>query len=132
MQGIKKRGLMKKVDKKVKRHVKEAVISVFSSFNNTIITAADKAGNTIAWASAGSAGFKGARQSTPFAAQAATEELVRKLKPMGVTTISICLNGIGSGRESVLKGIHDFHVTEIKERTPIPHNGVRLPKRRKS
>jgi small subunit ribosomal protein S11 len=123
---------MKKNEKKVKKNVKEAIITVFSSFNNTIITAADKAGNTLAWASAGSAGFKGARQSTPFAAQAATEELMKKLKPMGVTSVSVSMNGIGNGRESVLKGMHDFHVTEIRECTPIPHNGCKLPKRRKS
>lgn len=121
----------KKIEKKIKKHVKEVIISVDSSFNNTIITAADKAGNTVAWSSSGLAGFKGARKSTPFAAQAATEILVKKLKTMGVVTVSIAMRGIGNGRESVLKGMHDFHVTEIRECTPIPHNGTRLPKRRK-
>jgi len=123
---------MRKVEKKTKKHVKEAIISVFSTFNNTIITAADKAGNTIAWTSAGSAGFKGSRQATPFAAQVATEELVKKIKPMGVVSVSVCMRGIGNGREAVLKGMHEFHVTEIRENTPMPHNGVRLSKRRKS
>lgn len=123
---------MKKTEKKIKKHVKEVIISVNSSFNNTIITAADKGGATVAWASGGLAGFKGAREATPFAAQAATEELVKKLKAMGVVSVSVALKGIGNGREAVLRGLHDFHVVEIREKTPMPHNGVRLPKRRKS
>lgn len=123
---------MRRVEKKVKKHVKEVIINVLSSFNNTLITAADKAGNTVAWSSGGLAGFKGAREATPFAAQAATEELVKKLKPMGVVSVSVCLKGIGAGREAVLRGLHDFHVTEIRECTPIPHNGTKLPSRRKS
>jgi len=122
---------MRRVEKKVKRHLKEAIIHVCASFNNTIITATDKAGNTVAWASSGLAGFKGAREATPFAAQAATEELVKKLKAMGVVTVSVSMKGIGNGRESVLRGMQDFTVTEIRELTPIPHNGVRLPKARK-
>lgn len=123
---------MKRVEKKIKKHVKEVIISVSASFNNTIITAADRGGNTVAWASAGLAGFKGAREATPFAAQAATEELVKKLKAMGVVSVSVALKGIGNGREAVLRGLHEFHVTEIRECTPIPHNGCRLPKARKS
>ncbi len=123
---------MKKTEKKIKRHVKDVIISVYSSFNNTIVTAADKGGNTVAWSSSGLAGFKGARKSTPFAAQAATEDLVKKLKAMGVVNVSIAMNGIGAGRESVLKSMHDFHVSEIQERTPIPHNGCRPKKRRKT
>lgn len=123
---------MKRVEKKVKKHVKEVIISVSSTFNNTIITAADKAGNTVAWASGGSAGFKGAREATPFAAQAATENLVKKLKAMGVATVSVAMKGIGNGREAVLRGMHEFHVVELKERTPIPHNGTKLSKARKS
>ncbi len=126
--------MSKRVEKKVKskKHVKEVIITVNASFNNTIITAADKSGNTVAWSSAGLAGFKGAREATPFAAQAATEELVKKLKGMGVVTVSVALKGIGNGREAVLRGLHEFHVTEIRECTPIPHNGTRLPKARKS
>lgn len=123
--------MKKKQEKKNKIVVREAIINVISSFNNTIITAADTSGNTIAWSSAGLAGFKGSKKATPFAAQSATEDLVKKLRAFGVTTVSICMKGLGNGRESVLKGMHEFNVTQLQEKTPIPHNGTRLPKRRK-
>jgi small subunit ribosomal protein S11 len=124
---------MKKVDrvKKAKKSFDEAVVSVVSSFNNTVITAADRGGNTIAWSSSGLVGFKGARKSTPFAAQMAAEDLSRKMKAMGVTTISVKMKGAGSGREAVLRSMHGFTVTKIIERTPIPHNGPREPRRRR-
>lgn len=122
---------MRKTEKKLKRSINEVIISVSSSFNNTLVTAADKSGNAVAWASAGLVGFKGARKSTPYAAQMAAEDVIRKLKAMGVTTVSVRLKGPGSGREAVLRCMHGFQVKEIADVTSVPHNGPRLPKRRR-
>lgn len=119
-------------NKKIRKIKDKVNIYVQSTFNNTIITATDSLGHVVASASGGSAGFKGTRKSTPFAAQTAIDILSKKLKAMGVVDIIINLKGIGTGRESVVKGMHEFNILELNELTPERHNGCRLPKARRS
>ena len=104
-----------------------------STFNNTIVTITDPKGNTVAWASAGTQGFKGSRKSTPFAAQLAAEDAARKAKEMGMRKIDVFIKGPGAGREAALRALATagLQVTLIKDVTPIPHNGCRPPKRRR-
>ena len=118
---------------KVRKNVGKAVAHVKASFNNTIITVVDTAGQVIAWDSAGTIGYKGSRKSTPFAAQLAADDAARKAQDHGMQTVSIRVSGPGAGRESALRGIQSagLRVTSIKDVTPIPHNGCRPPKRRR-
>ena len=104
-----------------------------ATFNNTMITITDAQGNTIAWSSSGSQGFKGSRKSTPYAAQVAAEDAGRKAMEHGMRTLDIEVKGPGSGRESALRALQGigFIVTSIRDVTPIPHNGCRPPKRRR-
>lgn len=119
--------------KKVKRDVSEGTVHIQATFNNTIITIADAAGNTISWASAGSQGFKGSRKSTPFAAQMAAQEACKKAQESGVKSVFAYIKGPGGGRESALRAINasGIRVSGIKDITPIPHNGCRPPKKRR-
>jgi len=119
--------------KKVKRMVDQGVAHVQSTFNNTIVTITDMTGNTIAWASAGTVGFKGSRKSTPFAAGQAAAEAARRAQDQGVRSVGVLVKGPGAGRESALRAIQasGLRVTSIKDVTPIPHNGCRPPKRRR-
>lgn len=119
--------------KKVKKQVETGVVHIQSTFNNTIITITDAGGNTLAWASAGTVGFKGSRKSTPFAAGQAAAEAARKAQDHGVRSVGVLVKGPGSGRESALRAIQasGLRVTSIKDVTPIPHNGCRPPKRRR-
>ena len=119
--------------KKVKKSVSVGVAHVQATFNNTIVTITDPAGNTLCWASAGSRGFKGSRKSPPFAAQLAAEEAARKAQEHGVRTVSVLVMGPGNGRESALRALQaaGLRVTVIRDVTPIPHNGCRPPKRRR-
>jgi small subunit ribosomal protein S11 len=119
--------------RKTKRLVAEGVFHIHSTFNNTIVTVTDPAGNVIAWASAGSCGFKGSRKGTPFAAQVAAEQAARKAAEMGMRHLQVYVKGPGSGRESALRSLQaaGFTVSIIKDVTPIPHNGCRPPKRRR-
>ena len=109
------------------------VVHIKSSFNNTIISITDQGGNVIAWASAGSAGFKGSRKSTPFAAQTAAESAARKAMEQGLRKADVEVTGPGSGRETAIRSIQNLgiEVTGIKDVTPVPHNGCRPPKRRR-
>ena len=122
-----------KVKKKEKKNVPMAHAVVNAGFNNTIVSVSDPQGNVIAWASSGMLGFKGARKSTPYAAQVAAEAAGRKAADCGVRTLHISVKGPGSGRESALQGLASvgFTVTSIRDITPIPHNGCRLPKKRR-
>ena len=122
-----------KTKKKIKRVVTDAVAHVQASFNNTIVTITDAQGNAIAWASSGSAEFKGSRKSTPYAAQMAAEQAGRKAMEHGMRTLEVEVKGPGSGRESALRALQTvgFTVTAIRDITPVPHNGVRPPKRRR-
>ena len=106
---------------------------VNASFNTTMITITDAQGNSIAWASSGSSGFKGSRKSTPYAAQIAADAAARKAMEHGVKTLEVEVKGPGSGRESALRALQaaGFTITSIKDVTPIPHNGCRPPKRRR-
>lgn len=119
--------------KKVKRVVSKGVAHIKASFNNTIITITDPEGNVIAWASSGSSGFKGSRKGTPFAAQVAAESAAKKAIDCGMKTVSVFLNGPGSGREAALRSLQasGFGITLIRDVTPLPHNGCRPPKRRR-
>jgi small subunit ribosomal protein S11 len=109
------------------------VAHVAATFNNTIVTITDPAGNAIAWSSAGMMGFKGSRKSTPYAAQMAAEDAGRKAVEHGMRTLEVEVSGPGSGRESALRALQSVGlvVTSIRDVTPIPHNGCRPPKRRR-
>ena len=119
--------------KRAKRMVPEGVVHIHSTFNNTIISITDAQGAVIAWASAGSVGFKGSRKGTPFAAQVAAEAAARKAAEYGMRQVQVFVKGPGAGRESALRSLQaaGFTVSIIKDVTPIPHNGCRPPKRRR-
>ena len=122
-----------KVKKKEKKNISNAIAHVNSSFNNTLITITDYQGNTIAWSSSGSMGFKGSRKSTPYAAQLAAEDAGKKASEHGVKIVDIEVQGPGSGRESALRALQivGFQVNSIRDVTPIPHTGCRPKKRRR-
>ena len=119
--------------KKERKNIQNGIAHIQSTFNNTLITITDMNGNTIAWSSAGSQGFKGSRKSTPFAAQLAADDAAKKAQEHGVQTIEVYVKGPGSGREAALRALQaaGFNVTLIRDVTPIPHNGCRPPKRRR-
>jgi small subunit ribosomal protein S11 len=119
--------------KKAKRNVSAAQVHIFASFNNTIITVTDQQGNTIAWTSSGSVGFKGSRKSTPFAARLAAEEVIKNAASMGVSEIDVFIKGPGPGRESAIRAIQakGLKIRSITDVTPVPHNGCRPPKKRR-
>ncbi|OQX62830.1 MAG: 30S ribosomal protein S11 [Desulfococcus sp. 4484_241] len=119
--------------KRVRKNIATGVVHIQATFNNTIVTVTDVAGNVISWASAGSRGFKGSRKSTPFAAQMASEDAVKKAMSHGLQTVEVYVKGPGPGRESALRALQiaGLTVTAIKDVTPIPHNGCRPPKRRR-
>ena len=125
----------KKVVKKKKqtKNVDKGAVHIQASFNNTVVTFTDLAGNTIAWSSAGSLGFKGARKSTPFAAQQAVEAAAKVAREQGLKSVEVYVKGPGNGRESAIRALAtaDINVTKISDVSPIPHNGCRPPKRRR-
>jgi small subunit ribosomal protein S11 len=125
--------MAKVAKKKVKKNVQSGIAHIQSTFNNTIVTITDVSGNVVAWSSAGVRGFKGSRKSTPFAAQLAAEDAAKKAMEHGMRSISVFVNGPGSGRESALRALQaaGFKITLIRDVTPIPHNGCRPPKRRR-
>ena len=122
-----------RVKRRERKNITSGVAHVNATYNNTKITITDAQGNTIAWSSSGSQGFKGSRKSTPYAAQMAAEDAGRKAQEHGVRTIEVEVKGPGSGRESALRALQavGFTVTSIRDVTPIPHNGCRPPKRRR-
>jgi small subunit ribosomal protein S11 len=120
--------------KKTKKIVEaEGVAHVSATFNNTTITITDSRGNTLSWGSAGKAGFKGSKKSTPFAATVAAEQAAREALSAGVKRVHVKVQGPGSGRESAIQALATagLQVKSIKDVTPIPHNGCRPPKRRR-
>ena len=119
--------------KKVAKNIPSAVAHIQATFNNTIITVTDKAGNAIAWASSGSSGFTGSKKSTPFAAQIAAEQAAKKAMEHGVKEAEVYVKGPGAGRESAIRALQaaGLQISLIKDVTPIPHNGCRPPKRRR-
>ena len=119
--------------KKAKRTLSSGQVHIFASFNNTIVTVTDMSGNTIAWGSAGSAGFKGSRKSTPFAARLAAEQAVKVAQQMGMQDAELIVTGPGPGRESAIRAVQSLgvKVRSISDKTPVPHNGCRPPKKRR-
>lgn len=125
----------KTASKKVKkaRKVREAKVYIQSSYNNTLVTVTDAGGNVMVWSSGGRAGFAGARKSTPFAAQQVIADVLTRLKPFGVEEARVFVRGIGNAREAAVRalGASGLSIIAIRDITPIPHNGVRAPKRRR-
>jgi len=119
--------------KKVKRNVPNGVAHIQSTFNNTIVSITDTSGAVIAWSSAGTSGFKGARKGTPFAAQTAAEAAARRAVDQGMRQIEVQVRGPGSGRETAIRALSTvgLEITLIKDVTPLPHNGCRRSKRRR-
>jgi len=126
-------GKKKTFKKKEKKNVPVGLVHIQASFNNTIITITDQAGNVLAWSSSGSLGFRGSRKGTPFAAQQASLTAANKAREYGLRTVEVRVAGPGSGRESAVRALSTagIEVRSIKDRTPIPHNGCRPPKRRR-
>ena len=125
----------KKVIKKRRewKNVEKGIAHIRSTFNNTIVTITDMAGNGISWATAGELGFKGSRKSTPYAAQTAAEQAARGAMEHGMKTVEVYVKGPGAGRESAIRALQTagLNITLIRDVTPIPHNGCRPPKRRR-
>ncbi|WP_420622026.1 30S ribosomal protein S11 [Candidatus Poriferisodalis sp.] len=119
--------------RKERKNVGDGVAHIKSSFNNTIITFTDLQGNVVSWASAGNAGFKGSRKSTPFAAQQAAEQASERAMEQGVRRVHVHVKGPGSGRETAIRSIQNsgIEIKGIRDMTPVPHNGCRPPKRRR-
>ena len=122
-----------RVRKKVKKNVSDGILHVHASFNNTIITVTDRQGNTLSWATAGGAGFKGSRKSTPFAAQVAAETAGKAALECGIKNLEARITGPGPGRESSVRAMNalGIKITSIADITPMPHNGCRPSKRRR-
>jgi small subunit ribosomal protein S11 len=119
--------------KKEKKNIPNGIAHIQATFNNTVITITDVIGNTIAWSSSGAVGFKGSRKSTPYAAGQAAEDVAKKAKEHGIKNLEVLVKGPGSGREAAIRSLQavGFNITLIRDRTPIPHNGCRQPKRRR-
>ncbi len=119
--------------KKAKKNIANGVAHIHATFNNTIVTISDRSGNTISWASAGNAGFKGSRKSTPYAAGQAAERAGQKAQEHGVANLDVHVKGPGPGRESAIRSLQalGMKITLIRDVTPLPHNGCRPPKRRR-
>lgn len=123
----------KLTNKKTKKNLITGIVHIQSTFNNTIVTITNLNGDTISWASSGSSGFKGARKSTPFAAQTAAEKAALDALNTGMKNVEILVKGQGSGRDTAIRAIQGvgFDITSIQDITSVPHNGCRPPKRRR-
>jgi small subunit ribosomal protein S11 len=123
----------KKIKHEKRKNIGEARVYIQATFNNTVVTVTDVAGNTLSWSSAGSLGFKGAKKSTPFAAQSTTETAVKKAQEYGIHEVDVFVKGPGVGRESAIRAIGTLgiRVRLIVDITPIPHNGCRPQKARR-
>ena len=119
--------------RKIKRTLSSGQVHIFASFNNTIVTVTDQQGNTVCWGSSGSAGFKGSRKSTPFAARLAAEQAIKAAQSMGIQEVDMFIKGPGPGRESAIRAVQSLgmKVHSIADITPVPHNGCRPPKNRR-
>ncbi len=122
-----------KTRKKVKKHVVDGIAHIHATFNNTIVTITDRQGNTLSWATAGGCGFRGSRKSTPFAAQIAAERAGTAAQEFGLKNLDVKVRGPGPGRESAVRSLNNvgLKINSIEDVTPIPHNGVRAPKKRR-
>ncbi len=128
-----KRQIKTKTIKKIERKVGSGRVYVTATFNNTLVTLTDASGNTLAWGTSGTAGFKGARRATPFAAISAMEKLTQTAKGLGMSSVEVYIKGPGSGRDATIKALRGagINITMIADITPIPHNGPRPKKRRR-
>tara|TARA_B100000929_G_scaffold108618_1_gene86087 strand:- start:176 stop:541 length:366 start_codon:yes stop_codon:yes gene_type:complete len=119
--------------KKVKKNITDGIAHIHATFNNTIVTITDRAGNTLSWATAGGSGFRGSRKSTPFAAQVAAEKAGTAAKALGLKNLDVKVKGPGPGRDSALRALNSIglNINSIEDVTPIPHNGCRPPKQRR-
>jgi small subunit ribosomal protein S11 len=124
---------VRKGKKREKKNISYGVAHIYSTFNNTILCISDRGGNVLSWASGGNVGFKGTRKSTPFAAQIAAQQVAKGAQDAGVQEIDVIVRGPGPGRESAIRSLQaaGLQVNQIKDTTPIPHNGCRPPKRRR-
>ena len=124
---------MAEAKKKTRKNIGRAIAHIKASFNNTIITITDAAGQVIAWDSAGTIGYKGSRKSTPFAAQRAAQKVSDKIRKLGVSELEVLVKGPGSGRESAIRALGNsgIEIKSIEDQTPLPHNGCRPRKRRR-
>ncbi len=122
-----------KTKKRVRRNLAEGKVYIHASYNNTIVTITDMDGNTVAWSSSGSIGYKGSKKGTPYAAQLAAADATRKAQNMGVSQLDIVIRGTGSGREQAIRSIQatGVNVRSIIDATPVAHNGCRLTKRQR-
>ncbi len=116
-----------------KKNVSYGVAHIYSTFNNTIVTLTDKQGNALSWASGGNVGFKGARKSTPYAAQMSAQQAAKVAQDNGMVDVDVIVKGPGPGRESAIRALQvaGLNVNVIRDETPVPHNGCRPPKRRR-
>ena len=119
--------------RKTKRTLSTGQVHIFATFNNTIVTITDQQGNTVCWGSAGSAGFKGSRKSTPFVARLAAEQAVKTAMGMGLQDVDVFVKGPGPGRDAAIRAVQalGLRVQSITDQTPVPHNGCRPPKKRR-
>lgn len=123
----------KTAKKKVKKNITHGICHIQASFNNTIVTFTDPAGNSLAWSSAGQLGFRGSKKSTPFAAQMASVEAAKKAMEHGLSSVDVRVKGPGAGRENAIRALltAGLRITSVADKSPIPHNGCRAPKRRR-
>ncbi len=128
-----KKGAVVKKKKKVRKNVSNGIVHIKATFNNTLVTISDTQGDVLAWCTSGTAGFKGSKRSTPFAAQIAAEDAARKAMEQGLRSVDVYVNGPGAGRETALKALGKvgLRIQRIQDVTPIPHNGCRPPKKRR-
>ncbi|EQC46903.1 30S ribosomal protein S11 [Bacteriovorax sp. Seq25_V] len=119
--------------KKAKKNISKGICHILCSFNNTIVTFTDVHGNAVSWASAGQLGFRGSKKSTPFAAQTASVEAAKRAAEHGMTSVEVRVKGPGAGRENAVRALlaAGIKITSVADRSPIPHNGCRAPKRRR-
>lgn len=122
-----------RVKRREKKNIINGVVHINATFNNTIVTIADEAGNVVSWATAGASGFKGSKKSTPYAAQIASDNAAKKAMEHGLRNVAVIVKGPGSGRETALRALHaaGLFVSTVKDVTPVPHNGCRPRKRRR-
>ncbi|RKD25413.1 small subunit ribosomal protein S11 [Caminicella sporogenes DSM 14501] len=130
---VAKKGRTTRRKRRERKNIERGQAHIQSTFNNTIVTITDMAGNAIAWSSAGNCGFKGSRKSTPFAAQMAAEQAAKAAMEHGLKTVEVYVKGPGAGREAAIRSLQaaGLEISLIKDVTPIPHNGCRPPKRRR-
>ncbi|MBT3983518.1 MAG: 30S ribosomal protein S11 [Bacteriovoracaceae bacterium] len=125
--------MAKQTKKKVKKNISHGICHIQASFNNTLVTFSDSHGNALSWASSGGLGFRGSKKSTPFAAQMACQEAAKKAQEHGLSSVDVRVKGPGAGRENAIRALiaAGIKITSVADKSPMPHNGCRAPKRRR-